>query len=123
MASKSEWCSGRCFSMALMISLTFQMKIPEFQKNSPDCTNICANSKLGFSVKHFTREMVALSLFWIYPYPVSGREGVMPMVISALLWSANSMASPVIVWNSASLSTRWSAGVTIIIASGESLRR
>ena len=35
-----------------MMSPTFQTKMPEFQRNSPHCRNVCASSRLGFSVKH-----------------------------------------------------------------------
>ena len=51
---KRAWCSGRYFSKASMIERTFQMKMPEFQKNSPHWTKVWASSRLGFSVKHFT---------------------------------------------------------------------
>ncbi len=50
----SAWCSGRYFSNAATMFFTFQTKMPEFQKNSPHCRNVCASSRSGFSVKHFT---------------------------------------------------------------------
>ena len=64
---KSAWCSGRYFSKASMIERTFQMKMPEFQKNSPDWRNTWASSRFGFSVKHFTLLMGFESETWIYP--------------------------------------------------------
>ena len=37
-----------------MIASTFQMNMPEFQKNSPLSTNERASSRLGFSVNVLT---------------------------------------------------------------------
>ena len=122
MAEKRAWCSGRWRQKASIMLLTFQMKMPAFQKNSPHCTNVCASSRLGFSVKHLTRLMTSLFDFWIYPYPVSGRLGLMPTVIRASWRSANSRHSRMMAWKSVSLRMRWSAGVTIISASGLILR-
>ena len=51
--------SGKNRWNALIIVCTFQMKIPEFQKNSPLSTNILANSRLGFSVNVFTVFMLS----------------------------------------------------------------
>ena len=50
-----------------MIEPTFQMKMPEFQKNSPDWRKTCASSRSGFSVKHLTLLMRLLSETWMYP--------------------------------------------------------
>ena len=47
------------------IELTFQMKIPAFQTNSPLSINVCAISRFGFSVKHLTRLIKALLDFWM----------------------------------------------------------
>ena len=47
--------------------LFFQIKMPEFHKNSPLRINACATSRLGFSVKHLTGERASALLRWIYP--------------------------------------------------------
>ena len=55
------WCSGRYFRKASTMVCTFQMKMPEFQKNSPVCRKVCASSRFGFSVKHLTLLMTLVS--------------------------------------------------------------
>ena len=62
---KSAWCSGRYFSKASTIERTFHTKMPEFQKNSPDCRNTRASSMSGFSVKHLTLLMGLSSETWM----------------------------------------------------------
>ena len=43
------------------MSAAFQMKMPEFQKNSPHCKKVCASSSPGFSVKLLTFEITLSS--------------------------------------------------------------
>ena len=50
-----------------MMVLTFQTKMPEFQRNSPHWRKVCASSRPGFSVKLFTLLMARSSETWMYP--------------------------------------------------------
>ena len=66
-----------------IISSTFQINIPAFQRKSPDSKKTFASSLSGFSVNVLTLDINSENLFfliWIYPYPVSGRVGLIPMV-------------------------------------------
>ena len=66
------------------------MKIPEFHKKSPLSKNWIANSRDGFSVNVFTGyievpgEYSLSSSNWIYPNPVFGKVGCIPMVNNQL---------------------------------------
>ena len=99
---------------------TFQMNIPEFQKNSPLSTKTSANSWFGFSVNVLTVLISPLlsSPICIYPYPVSGRLGFTPNVRRAGNFSTNSNPLSIHSAKASSLRIRWSDGVTTILASG-----
>lgn len=117
--SKRLLISGRYLENASKIVFTFQTNKPEFQKNSPLSINTFANSRFGFSVKVFTlvKSSTTVSLLWIYPYPVSGRLGLMPKVTNArfLFTKSNAFERP---QENILFKIRWSEGATTILASG-----
>lgn len=108
-----------------MIVPAFQMKMHRFE-NSPLSMKILAISRFGFLVKVLTlriagrRRPCRVDLD-ITVSPVSGQLGWMPMVIIACCRSVNSALRNITLRNSSSRRIRWSAGVTIIVASGLTL--
>src|SRR5690606_29996068 len=90
---KTSFISVWYFWNAPIIASADQINIPAFQRKSPLCRNVVASSRFGFSVNVFTflnPFTCALWPYWIYPYPVSGREGLMPNVISQSFPAAHS---------------------------------
>ena len=123
-ASKRIETSGKYCLIASIIDPAFQMKIPVFQKNSPLSTKTWASSRLGFSVNVFTDRIAPFdsSPIWIYPYPVSARVGFTPKVSREGSSSTKSIPCNMASRNTSSRRIRWSAGETIIVASGSMAR-